>query len=178
MDAPIDWRIMMSRAARSLRDGGCYYIQTQSYRNQKIFKMDLDYEQYIQLIRKYKLKFKVNVYAYCLTPASVHLIVKPHHMRGLSAFMQGLSQSYALFFNRRYNGMGKVWGQRYKSVLFDENHDLYRYMKSIEFIPVEERRVDSPVEYPWSSCTNRVLGPEGIIDLVVPSGMSVNKSLN
>lgn len=164
MNAPIDWRVMVSRTARFLKDGSCYYVQTQSYRNQKIFKMDFDCEQYIKMLKKYKLRFQISVYAYCLLPTTAHLIVHPCNSHKLPLFMQCINQSYALFFNRRYNGIGKMWGQRYKSVLINNDRDLIESVKSIEFIPVKEERSQSPFEYPWSSCANRILGSGGIID--------------
>lgn len=154
----------MSRKGRFLKDGSCYYIQTQSCRNQKIFKMDFDCEQYIKLLKKYKLQFQISVYAYCLMPRTAYLIVYSSNSQKLPLFMQCVNQSYALFYNRRYNGMGKVWGQRYKSVLINNDHDLIGSIKSIEFIPVKKERSQSPFEYQWSSCTNRILGPAGIVD--------------
>lgn len=154
----------MSRTARFLQEGGCYYIQVQSCRNQKIFKMDSDFEQYIKMLKKYKIRFQINVYAYCLTPTTTHLVVQPTQAHKLSLFMQCMNQGYALFFNRRYNGTGKVWGQRYKSVLINNGYDLVASVKSIEFIPVKEERAQSPFGYQWSSCANRILGLGGIID--------------
>ena len=168
----------MSRAARFLEDGKFYYIQSHSYKNQRIFKMNLDCEQYIKLLRKYKLRFRIGLYAYCLTPTTAHLMVYPRNSYTLPLFMQGINQSYALFFNSRYNGMGKVWGQRYKSVLINGHRDLFEGIKSIEFIPVKEGRSQSPVEYLWSSCTNRVLGSEGIIDPVPSDGINLERVTN
>ena len=154
----------MSRMARFLKEGGCYSVQTKSYGNQKIFKMDPDCAHYLKLVKRYKRRFGVNVYAYCLMPTRAFLVVRPGDTRKLPLFMQGVNQSYALYFNRRYNGMGKVWGQRYQSVLIDQDRDLLESMKSVEFLPVKEDRARSPFEYPWSSCMNRVLGSGGVID--------------
>ena len=53
-----------------------------------------------------------------------------------------------------------------------------QYIKLVEFIPVKERRVDSPVEYLWSSCSNRVLGSEGVIDLITSRVMSFDENIN
>jgi putative transposase len=126
--------------------------------------MGLDCERYVQLLRKYKMKFRVRIYAYCLIPTAAHLIVHPENAYMLPLFMQGIHQSYALFFRNRYNGTGKVWGQRYKSTLVNGDDDLFTRIKSIEFIPVKEYRSHSPVEYPWSSCADRVQGLSGIVD--------------
>ena len=160
----------MIRMARFLKEGGCYLIQSHSYRNQKIFKMNSDFEQYIKLLKKYKARFQVNVYGYCLTPMAAYLIIQPRDSYALPSFMQGINQSYALFYNKRYNGVGKVWGQRYKSTLINGDQDLFEHIKSVEFIPVKENRAQSPVEYLWSSYTERILGSQSIVDRKEPMG--------
>lgn len=128
--------------------------------------MDEDCARYIGLLKKYKARFRVRLYAYCLMPTTVALIVHPENARQLSAFMQCMNQSYAMYFNRKYNGVGSVWGQRFKSTVIADDHDLLATVKSLEFIPVREERCASPFEYPWSSCAKRILGAGGVIDPV------------
>jgi putative transposase len=98
----------------------------------------------------------------------VYLIVHPHESRNLPLFMQGVNQSYAKYFNSKYNSSGKVWGQRYRSALIHNDKDLFDAVKLVEFIPVEKRRCYSPAEYPWSSCSLRILGSGGIVDTMPP----------
>ncbi len=175
MNAPFYWRVMMSRTARFLKDGGCYHIQSQSNRSQKIFKMRSDFERYVGFLKKYKLKFRVSIYAYCLTPTTSHLIVSPRNSHALPLFMQGINQSYALFFNGKYNGWGKVWGQRYKSVFIGSDYDLFESIKFVEFIPIKEGQSHSPIEYLWSSCASRILGLKGVIDPVPSREIHLDK---
>ncbi|MBN1869068.1 MAG: hypothetical protein JW847_00610 [Candidatus Omnitrophica bacterium] len=163
--------------ARFLKDGYWYYAQMRSHRNQKIFLMDSDYGQYIKMLRKYKLRFQISVYAYCLLPTASYLVIYPSDARKLPLFMQCLNQCYALFFNRRYNGLGKVWGDRYKSVIIHNNHDLVETVKSVEFIPVKEGYSRSPFEYPWSSCRNRILGLGGVINCLPQREVSLSQIL-
>lgn len=160
----------MGRSARFLRDGACYYIQSYSYRNQENFKTKVDYEKYIQLVKKYKKRYRVSIYAYCITPTAVHLIAHPKASGVLPLFMQGINQSYALFFNRWYGRRGKVWGQRYKSNLICRDWDLFEHIKAIEFIPAQTQLANFPVEYPWSSCACRILGTNEVIDAMPPAG--------
>jgi REP element-mobilizing transposase RayT len=166
----------MGRSARFLRDGVGYYIQSHSYQNQNNFKAEADYEKYIQLVRKYKKRCCVSIYAYCITPTAVHLVVHPEDSGVLSSFMRGVNQSYALFFNRQYGCRGKVWGQRYKSDLICRDWDLFERIKAVEFIPAGIRLADFPLEYPWSSCACRVLGINGIVDAMPPAGPVLSPS--
>ncbi len=165
----------MSRTARFLKDGGYYYIESQSNKNQKIFRMRTDFERYIELIKKYKMKFRIDVYAYCLIPTTIRLIVCFRNSSAFPFFMQGLNQSYALFYKRKYNIVGKVWGQRYKSVLIQGDQSLFENIKSIEFIPVKEGWTRSPIEYLWSSCAHRILGLNGFIDAVPSREIHLDK---
>lgn len=163
----------MARMARFLKNGVCYYIRSQGYLSQTIFKIGPDYERYIQLLKKYKLRHQINIYGYCLLPTEVHLIAHPSDSDKLPLFMQGINQSYAMYFNMFYRRTGKVWGQRYKSQLICNDHRLSEYIKMIEFLPVQVKRVRSPVEYSWSSCSYRVMGSECIVDSMPPVGTNV-----
>lgn len=164
----------MARLARFLKDGICYYIRSRGRGNQKVFLEDADYARYVGLLKKYKLRFRVGVYGYCLMPAAAHLVVHPADPRDLPLFMQGLHQSYALFFNGRYKRNGKVWGQRYQSAPIHSDRDLFDCVKSVEFIPVKSKQARSPAEYPWSSCSFRILGADSLIDAVPPAGIALS----
>lgn len=164
----------MVRMARFLKDGVCYYIRSQGYLSQTIFKIGPDFERYIQLLKKYKLRYQVSIYGYCILPTEVHLIAHPSDSGKLSLFMQGINQSYAMYFNMHYRRTGKVWGQRYKSHLIYNDHGLIEHIKMIEFLPVQINKSNSPMRYPWSSCSFRVMGKDIIIDSVPPYVEQVN----
>jgi len=169
MNALFKRRTVMARMARFLKDGVCYYIRSQGYLSQTIFKIGPDYKRYIQLLKKYKLRYQINIYGYCLLLAEVHLLVHPSNSEKLPLFMQGMNQSYAMYFNMYYHRTGKVWGQRYKSNLICSDHVLIEHIKMIEFLPVQINKASSPMEYPWSSCSFRVIGKDAIIDSVPPT---------
>jgi len=84
--------------------------------------------------------------------------------------MQGVQQSYALYFNIRYKRTGKVWGQRYESVALFSDSDLIECIKSVEFIPVCKDYVSVPMQYEYSSCSVRILGSDKIVDSMPPKG--------
>jgi len=156
----------MPREARLLKEKACYYIVARCAKGKHIFYGLTDYAQYSALLRKYKNKFNVSLIGFCLLPASVHLILQPKEPKGLSSFMQGVNQSFAIYFNRKYRSSGQLWFGRFRSVVLDNVSDLVECIKYVEFKPVKENLVFSPVEYPWSSCSLRVLGyKNGILDV-------------
>jgi len=158
----------MARTARFLKDGVCYYVQTHSFVGQEIFKANVDYDRIMQILKRYKMRFSFHLYAYCLMPTDVSLIIHPSNARHLPLFMQGVNQTYALYFNKRYNNTGKVWRQRYKSTVIQNDADLLDAITLVEFTPVQRNQSRSPIEYPWSSSACRVLGTASIVDTMPP----------
>ena len=66
----------------------------------KTFFDDGDYQAYLERLGRYRKRFGVIVYAYCVMPNHVHLLVETGS-QPLSRFMQGLQQSYTQYFNRK-----------------------------------------------------------------------------
>jgi len=158
----------MVRMARFLKEGVCYYVESRGYRDGILFEREADYQYYLDLLKKYRTRFHVAVYAYCLLPSEVHLIVHPLESRQLPLFMQGLNQSYAFHVRRRCGHDGKVWGQRYKSTVLHRDEDLFGCIKRVEFLPVKRNCARSSVGYEFSSCASRIIGIDGVVDAMPP----------
>ncbi len=125
----------------------------------------MDYRYYCRLLRRYKKRLEMNIFGFCLMPDYVHLIVEPHQAQSLSLFMQGVHQSYTLYFNRKYRHRGSLWHGRFKSIALDRDQDLFDCIKYLEFHPVRANIATTPLEYPWSSCSLRILGyKNGLLD--------------
>ena len=56
----------MPREARLILDEVCYHVITRGNEKRVTFKSDNDYEKYMQLLLKYKKKYKFKVYGWCL----------------------------------------------------------------------------------------------------------------
>jgi len=65
--------------------------------------------------------------------------------------MQGLQQSYTLYFNRKYKLVGHLFQGRYKDILCDRDAYLLELVRYIHLNPVRSKIVDSPGNYTWSS---------------------------
>ena len=125
----------------------------------------MDYRYYFRLLRKYKTKLSINIFAFCLLPEEIHLIIQPQNPDKLAPFIKEISQSYLLYFNSRYQHQGKLLHGRYKSMAIRNDAGLSEYIKFVEFIPVKFQIADTPVCYPWSSCSYRVLRDgDGLLD--------------
>ena len=70
----------------------------------------------------------VDIGAYCLMPNHFHLLVKEKIEGGTSLFMQKLSTAYTMYYNRKYNKIGSLFGGRFKAKHLDSDQYLkYQY---------------------------------------------------
>ena len=156
---------MTPRTARFFRNNSCYHLVTRGHQQQRLFAEDSDYRFYLSLIKKYKQRFQMRVYGFCLMPDHVHLIAKAVLPRHLSAFMQGINQSYALYFNAQHQRIGRLWRGRFKSILLPTEYDVMNCLQYVEYAPVRLQITGSPSSYPWGSCLGRIMGdPAGVLD--------------
>src|SRR3989344_5941183 len=59
---------------------------------------------------------KVELLAYCLTPDHWHLLLKQKTKGAIEKFIRSLCTRYSIYFNKKYQRSGTLFGGRYKSV--------------------------------------------------------------
>jgi REP-associated tyrosine transposase len=82
----------MARRPRLLASGVLYHVIVRGNHRQKTFLNESDYQAYLERLGRYRKRLAVMVYAYCLMPNHVHLLVESSE-QPLAKFMQGLQQS-------------------------------------------------------------------------------------
>ena len=80
--------------------------------------------------------------------------------------MHTINFSYAQYFNYRYDKVGYLWQNRFKSFLISKDRYLLNLITYIEYNPVRAKIVNNPEDYKWSSYRARVLGDDkwGLLD--------------
>jgi REP element-mobilizing transposase RayT len=106
----------MARKPRLFAPGVLYHVIVRGNQRQKTFSSDSDYQTYLKRLAQYRRKYDVTVYAYCLMPNHVHLLVECGKTP-LGKFMQGLQQTYTQYFNRKHKKVGHLFQGRYKAIL-------------------------------------------------------------
>ena len=74
----------MARIARAVGPGFPHHITQRGNRRQQTFFSDQDFEAYLTLMSGWCLKYKVEIWAYCLMPNHVYLIAVPETKDGLN----------------------------------------------------------------------------------------------
>jgi putative transposase len=161
----------MARRPRVFAPGLLYHVMVRGNHRQKTFLGARDYQAYLDRLARYRKKYAAIIYAYCLMPNHVHLLVETTGAP-LAKFMQGLQQSYTLYFNRVYDNVGHLFQGRYKAIICDKDEYLLALIRYIHLNPVRASLVTAPDLYHYSSHqtylngrATDVLDPTGVLTL-------------
>ena len=112
----------MARLARTVVAGLPHHVTRRGNRREAIFFEDGDQEVYRDLLAEQTRKAGVEVWAYCLMPNHVHLILNPMRADGLGLAVGEAHRRYTNFINARGRWTGHLFQSRFASVAMDELH--------------------------------------------------------
>jgi putative transposase len=129
----------MARLARVVVPGVAHHVTQRGNRRQPTFFQEDDYRAYLELLGEWCGRGGVEVWAYCLMPNHVHLIVVPESEDGLR---RTLGEAH-----RRYTR---------------------RAARYVELNPVRAKLCRMPWRWPWSSAAAHVAGQEDAVVRLAP----------
>ncbi|MFW6140719.1 MAG: transposase [Acidobacteriota bacterium] len=141
----------MPRSSRNLTDNGYYHIFSRGNNKKIIFCYKEDYLKFLTITSKYLKKYKISIYHYCLMPNHFHFLLQAHKAIHLPKFMQGLLQSYSWHYRKKYNTVGFLFQNRYKSLFIGKESYLLECARYIERNPLRSGLVHDLRNYPWNS---------------------------
>lgn len=142
----------MPRIARIAPKEYVYHVLTRGNNRQDVFKEKKDYEKYLEILEKYKEKYRFKLYHYVLMTNHIHLVIEPTEKGGgLAEIMKGINLSYAQSYKGKYKHIGHFWQDRYKSIIVSKDSYLLACGSYVELNPVRAKMVEDPKEYKWSS---------------------------
>ena len=139
----------MARKTRIEFEGAFYHIITRGNQRQKVFKHEDDFIKYLKTVAKYKEKYGFALYAYVLMSNHTHLLIETGKVP-LSKILQGINQSYTVYYNKKYRTVGHLFQGRYKAILCDKDEYLLSLLKYIHLNPTRAK-IAEPWAYEWSS---------------------------
>ncbi len=74
-----------------------------------------------------------------------------YRMQDLGEFMKGLLQRFTQWFNRAHSRTGRLWEDRFKSVIVEDGLAAKTIAAYIDLNPVRAGMVKDPADYRWSS---------------------------
>ncbi len=131
------------------------------------FLYDRDFELYLDIMAEWCVRAEVEVWAYCLMPNHVHLIVVPKTKTSLSIALREAHGRYSTLINRREGWRGHLWQARFHSFPMNDRH-LYAATRYVELNPVRAGLVESPYDWRWSSANAHLWGVDDRLVKVAP----------
>lgn len=130
--------------------GGLYHIITRGNNRQLIFGSDDDYQKFLIQLAHQKAKLPFHLYAYCLMPNHVHLLIE-RQQDSISRIMQRLLTAYSQYHNRRYRKSGHLLQGRYKAILCQSDQYLAELVRYIHLNPVRAKMTRRAQDFRYSS---------------------------
>jgi REP-associated tyrosine transposase len=157
----------MARLARLVVSNYPHHITQRGNRRQQVFFNDGDYQTYIDLMYEFCEKSGSEVWAYCLMPNHVHLIMVPENEDGLRAAIGEAHRRYTRRINFREGWRGYLWQGRFASFPMDEDY-LLACARYVELNPVRAKLVKKPEDWKWSSARAHLDGAKDGLVKVEP----------
>jgi len=157
----------MARMARVVVPYYPHHVTQRGNRRQKTFFCEDDYRYYLELISEYSREAGTEVWAYCLMPNHVHLVMVPTVEDGLRATLGEAHRRYTRYINFREGWRGHLWQERFHSFFMDEDY-LMATVRYVERNPVAVGLCNLPEEWRWSSAAAHIKGADDALVRVRP----------
>src|SRR5690348_9487221 len=108
---------MVSTIPHKLPPKCCLQLTIRGCREQSIFLFPSDYENYFKLLNKFKMKFGIKIYGFCLMPDYVHIVLQADDPGDLIRFLKAVNAHYANYFNCKYHRKGPLWQKGFRSLI-------------------------------------------------------------
>jgi putative transposase len=155
----------MPRKPRIEMPGGLYHVISRGNNRRKVFRTSADYERFTGIMNAQKSKLPFYMYAYCLMPNHIHLLIERRE-DSVSKIMQRVLTTYSQYHNRKYKKIGHVFQGRYKSILCQTDEYLGELVRYIHLNPVRARMVRQPEDYEYSGHRAYIgLDGNGLVDV-------------
>lgn len=140
----------MVRRARVIIPGYVHHVVHYGCGPRAVFGAAADYETYLRLLAEFTPKHGLSVWAWCLMPDHVRMVVVPGNETALGSVMRDVHACYAMYLNKCYDVSGPVWKDRFASCTVDDFLVLSA-VRLLETLPVRAGLAGKAEEYAWSS---------------------------
>ena len=139
----------MPRKSREKSISGIYHCILRGINKQDIFFEDQDYFKFLKILKKTKDLYQYKLYSYVLMPNHIHLEIKDEK-NNLSKFMHSMQLAYVSYFNKKYNRVGHLFENRFKSKAIENARYILNLQRYIHQNP-QNAYISTVEEYKWSS---------------------------
>lgn len=142
----------MGRPRRLQFPGACYHIVLSGNNRQDLFLSNQDRRHFLNLLRQYRERYDLKVYAYALMDNYVELLIETKRAN-LSLVMQSFNTVYTKYFNSARGTSGHVFQGRYKALIVEKETALAEMTVYVHLNSVRAGLKERPWRYQWSSAS-------------------------
>jgi len=157
----------MARLARVVIPNVPHHVTQRGNGGVRTFFSPQDYALYRDLLAANCAAADVAVWAWCLMPNHVHLILVPSDEDGLRRALAPVHRRYAGVIHARRRRTGHFWQGRFGAVAMDEEH-LAVALRYVSLNPVRARLVSRAQDWRWSSTHAHLTGKEDGVTSLKP----------
>lgn len=140
----------MPRHQRILSTTGTYHVMMRGNERKNLFLDEEDKQRFLETLFAKKKEAGFYLLIYCLMDNHVHLVIQEGE-ESLAVIMKRINASYAYYFNQKYNRVGHLFQDRFKSETIEDERYLMAVTRYIHNNPVKAGIVEKPGDYKWSS---------------------------
>ena len=149
----------MPRTARIKGASGNYHVVLRGINKQRIFEDDQDYRKYLWILKDLKEKSSYSLFAWCLMPNHIHLLINERQTT-LSRIFRQTGSEFVLWYNQKYKRTGHLFDDRYLSEPVDDEAYFLTVVRYIHLNPVKAGLCRNPGEYRYSSYSHYLSDPK------------------
>ena len=138
----------MSRENRKQSDSNYYHIMLRGINRQNIFEDDEDRKRFIDIAFYFANETDTKICAWCLMSNHVHLLIYSEAIPEM--FIKRIGCTYVPYFNKKYERVGHLFQDRYKSEAVNNNRYLLGVVRYIHQNP-QKAGICNMASYEWSS---------------------------
>lgn len=166
-----------------IANGEVYHLFNRSIARQPIFTKLRDFQRFLDVLDFYRYKRPplryshyqrlaqqqkaellkrlyetgeqiVEIYAFALMPNHFHLLVKQLQEKGIKQFVSCVQNSFAKYYNTKYNRSGSLFQEMFKAVRIETDEQFIHVARYIHLNPLTNYIIKDYHElelYPWTS---------------------------
>ena len=153
----------MPRKARKLSRTNIYHVMLRGINRQTIFEDPEDRYVFLTEIRRCKEISDFRLYAFCLMPNHIHLLMETN-LEPLDMIFRRIGSRYVGWYNRKYERVGHLFQDRFRSENVETEQYFLTVLRYILQNPMKAGLEEKPGTYRWSSYLAYEKGAGSITD--------------
>ncbi len=142
----------MPRGPRLDAPGVLHHVMVRGMEGRDLFRDSADRRDWVQRLAKICAETHLTILAWAVLPNHAHLLIRTGNWP-LATAMRRLLTGYAGAFNRRHRRRGRLFQNRYKSIVVEEEPYLLELVRYIHLNPLRAKLVgglEALDRFPWT----------------------------